>query len=205
MSIFGLWTVLIQHVDVQAIGPGSSLVGLAGINGRFHRFTGVHMLLYSITDWLGIVPVVFAAGFGLLGLRQWITRKCMCKVDRDILLLGLYYIAVMAVYVLFERYPVNYRPVLIDDHLETSYPSSTTLLVLCVMPTAAMQLGFRIINKVFRRFACGAISVFTVFMVLGRLISGVHWLSDIIGAVLFSAGMDVLYYACCSFNPNKIK
>ena len=190
---FILWTLLISIVDVQSIGPRDSAVGFATINGRFHALTGVHMTLYHITDWLGLVPVGFGFGFAILGLVQWIKRKHILKVDYSILVLGGYYIIVLAAYLFFEEYVVNYRPVLINGYLEASYPSSTTLLVLCVMPTANMQINNRIKNYNLRHIVSCAIKVFTAFMVIGRLVSGVHWFTDIIGGILLSAGLVVLY------------
>jgi undecaprenyl-diphosphatase len=92
-------------------------------------------------------------------------------------------------------FPVNFRPVLIEGYLEASYPSSTTLLVLCVMPTAMMQFSFRIKNPIIKCGAQGSVGTFTIFMVLGRLISGVHWFSDIIGGIFLSAGLILMYYA----------
>ncbi len=188
---FLLWTVAIQFVDVQAIGPQES--SFATINQFVHNLTGVHMSLYTITDWLGLVPLVFVIGFALLGLVQWIKRKHLLKVDYNILILGGFYIVVMAVYVLFEMLVVNYRPVLIGGILEASYPSSTTMLVMCVMPTAIMQFNARIKNNVLKRFIASVIIAFIVFMVIGRLISGVHWFTDIIGGALLSAGLVLLY------------
>lgn len=138
LTAFLLWTVAVRFVDVQAIGPQESSVGFATINHQVHNLTGVHMTLYTITDHLSIVPLAIVAGFALLGLMQWIKRKIFWKVDRDILVLGGFYLAVMAIYVLFEVFVVNYRPVLIGGILEASYPSSTTMLVMCVMPTAQM-------------------------------------------------------------------
>ena len=195
LAAFALWTAAIRFVDVQAIGPLGSKVGFAAVNRFVHQLTGIHMTLYMITDWLGLVPLAVAMGFGTLGLIQWIRRRHLLKVDHDILLLGGFYLAVMAAYVLFERVVVNYRPVLIGGHLEASYPSSTTMLVLCVMPTAIMQVQTRIKNDVFRRCAVFAMNAFIVFMVMGRLISGVHWLTDIIGGALLSAGLVLMYRA----------
>ena len=192
---FLLWTVAIQFVDVQAIGPQESSVGFATINQFVHNLTGVHMSLYTITDWLGLVPLMFVMGFGTLGLIQWIKRKHLLKVDYSILVLGGFYIVVMAVYVLFEVFVVNYRPVLIGGILEASYPSSTTMLVMCVMPTAIMQFNARIKNNILKRFVASAITVFVVFMVIGRLLSGVHWFTDIIGGALLSAGLVLMYRA----------
>ena len=195
---FLLWTVAIQFIDVQAIGPQESSVGFATINQLVFNLTGVHMSLYTITDWLGLVPLIFVMGFGTLGLIQWIKRKHLLKVDYNILILGGFYIVVMAVYVLFEMVVVNYRPVLIGGILESSYPSSTTMLVMCVMPTAIMQFNARIKNNVLKRSVASAIIAFIVFMVIGRLVSGVHWFTDIIGGALFSIGLVLLYHVIIS-------
>ena len=127
---FLLWTVAIQFVDVKAVGPQGSSVGFATINQFVYNLTGVHMFLYTITDWLGLVPLGFVMGFALLGLIQWIKRTHLLKVDYNILILGGFYVIVMAVYVLFEMLVVNYRPVMIGGILEASYPSSTTMLVM---------------------------------------------------------------------------
>ena len=193
LAAFTLWTLAVSCVDVQAIGPQDSAVGFATINGRFHSLTGVHMTLYHITDWLGLVPVAFGFGFAILGLVQWTKRKSLFRVDRSILVLGGFYIVTLTAYLFFEDFVINYRPVLIAGFLKASYPSSTTLLVLCVMPTARMQLRSRIQNPVLRRIVCTAITVFIVFMVVGRLLSGVHWLTDIIGGLLLAAGLVALY------------
>ena len=190
---FVLWTVFVRFVDVRAIGPEGSSVGFAALNGFVHELTGVNWLLYTVTDWLGIVPIAVALGFAILGLVQLIKRKSLWKVDHSILALGVFYIVVMAAYIFFEVVVINYRPTLIDGYLEASYPSSTTMLVMCVMPTAAMQLNARIKNTVLRRFAVIAIVVFTAFMVIGRLLSGVHWITDIIGGALLSAGLVTIY------------
>ena len=195
LAAFALWTLAVKTVDVQSIGPGGSVVGFATVNGWFHSLTGVHMTLYTITDWLGLVPVAFGFGFAILGLVQWIRRRSICLVDRSILVLGIFYIVTLAVYLLFEEWVINYRPVLIQGLLEASYPSSTTLLVLCVMPTARLQLRCRVQNLILRRIVCVAITGFVVFMVVGRLLSGVHWLTDILGGILLASGLVMLYDA----------
>ncbi len=194
-AVFVLWTVLVCFVDVRAIGPQESSVGFATLNGYIHDLTGVNMRLYVITDWLGLVPIGVAFGFAVLGLVQWIKRKSLLKVDRSILTLGGFYIVVMAAYILFEIVVINYRPTLIGGYLEASYPSSTTMLVMCVMPTAMMQFSKRIKNDLFRRCVMFIIIAFIVFMVIGRLVSGVHWITDIIGGALFSTSIVLMYYS----------
>ncbi len=193
LAAFILWTIAIELIDVRAIGPQGSSVGFAGINGFFHNLTGVNFSLYTMTDWLELIPLLLCVAFGALGLFQWIKRKSICKVDPDILILGGFYIITIASYLLFENIVINYRPVLIEGCLETSYPSSTTLLVLCVMPTAMMQFNHRIKNSTLRKIVIIASIVYTAFMVIGRLISGVHWITDIIGGCLLSGGLVALY------------
>ena len=195
LATFILWTTAVCLVDVRAIGPRGSSVGFACINSFLHTLTGVHFGLYNITDWLGLVPIFVCMGFGVLGLVQWIKRKSVRKVDFSILVLGGFYIVTMTAFLVFECFVVNYRPVLINGCLEASYPSSTTLLVMCVMPTAVMQFNNRIKNKVLRNIISVTIIAFTVFMIFGRLLSGVHWLTDIVGGVLLSAGLVLMYRA----------
>lgn len=205
LTAFVLWTVAVQFIDVRTIGPNGSSVGFATINGFVHKLTGVHMSLYNVTDWLGLVPIFVAMGFALFGFAQWIKRKHLSKVDYSIFVLGGFYIAVMAVYVLFEMITVNYRPVLINGILEKSYPSSTTLIVMCVMPTAIMQFNSRIKNTVLKKTMSFLITAFIVFMVIGRLVSGVHWFTDIIGGALLSAGLVALYRYAISLNLKGLK
>lgn len=195
LGLFTVFTALIQTADVRPIGPDGTKVGFAAVNSWFRRLTGVNMTLYTITDWLGLVPIFVCLLFGMLGLVQLVKRRSLFKVDPDILLLGAYYLLVMTAYLAFEMIPINHRPVLIDGRLEASYPSSTTLLVLSVMPTLSMQARRRLRGVMAQR-AIGAVAgVFSMLMVTGRLVSGVHWLTDIVGAVLLSAGLLCIYRA----------
>ena len=144
-------------------------------------------------------------GFGILGLGQWIKRKSICKVDYSILVLGGFYIVTIATYLFFESVVINYRPVLISGYMETSYPSSTTLLVMCVMPTAVMQFNSRIRNRVLRNIVSHTIIAFNAFMVIARLLSGVHWLSDIVGGALLSTGLVLMYRAIIGLKVKQTK
>ena len=202
---FVIWTFCIQFVDVQEIGVNGTKVGFATFNAWFHQLTGVHMSIYIITDWLGLVPVFVCMVFGVVGFVQLIKRRSLFKVDGDIILLGIYYILVIFGYLIFEMTPINYRPILIEGFMEASYPSSTTLLVLSVMLTLVFQANRRIknenIQKVIKAFAI----LFSAFMVIGRLISGVHWFTDIVGSVMLSAGMFFVYKACVLLGEKEEK
>jgi len=199
LLLFALLTWLLGTVDVSIAGETETALGFAALNSGFHRLTGVHYGLYVLTDWLGLVPVGVCLVFALMGLAQLLRRKCLRKVDRDLLLLGVYYAAVIGCYLSFEKLAVNFRPVLIEGRREASYPSSTALLALSVMPSLAFQAGRRWKGGVAKWVRIGA-WVFALGMVLGRLLSGVHWLTDILGAALLSEGLFKLYKAavfCC--------
>ena len=192
---FVLWTFLILTIDVRSVGVNNTDIGFATLNMWFHNLTGVHMPLYVITDWLSLIPLSVCALFAGIGLGQLIKRKKLKKVDMDIILLGVYYLLVIICFIGFEFVPINYRPILIECVMEASYPSSTTLLVLSVMPTLIFQAKRRFTMITVKNVACTFAYFYSAFMVIGRLFSGVHWFTDIIGGILLSAGLFLMYVA----------
>lgn len=195
MVAFAIWTVLIQRVDVRPVGQNGTNIGFASLNCWFHKLTGVHMGIYTITDWLGLVPVFICMLFGGIGFVQLVKRRSLFKVDFDIIVLGIYYVFVIFGYLIFEMIPINYRPVLIEGIMEASYPSSTTLLVLSVMPTLSFQAKRRIKNTIIKNVINTFSGFFSIFMVIGRTVAGVHWLTDIIGSIILSIGLYLIYKA----------
>ena len=195
LAMFAVWTALIQSVDVQPLGQNGTSIGFATFNCWFHHFTGVNMAIYTITDWMGLVPVVICLIFAGIGLVQLIKRRSIFRVDADIMILGGYFVIVFLAYTIFEIIPINYRPILIEGRMEASYPSSTTLLVLSVMPALVEQIKRRLSGIRVKQIITIAAIAFSVFMVTGRLISGVHWFTDIVGGELLSAGLFMLYKA----------
>lgn len=193
LIVFVVFTILIQAVDVKPIGVNGTNIGFSALNTWFHSLTGVNWALYNITDWLGLVPVFICMAFGGVGFFQLIKRKSLLKVDLDIIILGIHYVIVISGYLIFEMIPINYRPVLINGFMEASYPSSTTLLVLGVMPTVAFQANCRLKEIKIKKVISVIIFIFSAFMVVGRLISGVHWVTDIVGSVLLSMGLFYIY------------
>ena len=200
---FAIWTVLIQIVDVNPIGVNGTDIGFAIFNTWFHSLTGANMTLYNITDWLGLVPIFICMMFAMIGLVQLFKRKSLFKVDCDIIFLGVYYIIVIFGYLIFEMIPINYRPIFINGFMEASYPSSTTLLVLSVLPTLNFQATRRLKNATVKRIINVLTISFSVFMVVGRLISGVHWITDIIGSCLLSVGLFYVYKGVVLWNFTK--
>ncbi len=202
--LFAGFTAIVSFVDVQPIGPEQSEIGLASINQFAFERLGVHLIWYDITDWLGVVAILFAVGFSLLGLTQLIKRKSLLKVDYQILLLGVFYVIVIAAYIFFEYAIINYRPIILHTNLEASYPSSHTMIVICIMVTAMIEFQRLFANRKTLRVILDSVSALIITVtVVGRMISGVHWFTDIVAGILLSAALVMLYYSTVTFIAEK--
>ena len=198
-AVFILYTVVVKFVDVSAIGPMGSTVGLSGINGAFAETFGYNEAFYQISKYLGYAVLGVAACFAFLGLFQLVTRKSIKEVDPAIMILGGFYLIVIGFYVLFEAIVINYRPVILDEGLEASYPSSHTMLAICVAVSGLIMLKRYIKNRtVLTAVRCFLIAV-TAAVVVFRLFSGVHWFSDILGSVILSASLCAGFKELVSF------
>jgi undecaprenyl-diphosphatase len=198
-----IFTLLTKLVDVQPIGPQKSEIGFAAVNGFIHNLFGVNMIWYHITDWLGIIPVLTTFVFFAVGVAQLIRRKSLFKVDKSIIILGFFYIVVIAVYLFFESYIINYRPVLMQGRLEASYPSSHTLMTICLMSVCVDQCGRLIRSKSFNTAVKIISYAIIAVTIIGRLISGVHWFTDITGGILISLTLVSLYHTVINASDKK--
>ncbi len=179
------YTILVKYVDTSIIGPNGSVVGFSSLNSFVFNLTGNNMTLYKITEILGIIPILIALMYAVIGLIQVIDRKSL-KVDKELIALGILYVVVILIYVFFEKCIINYRPVLIDGILEASYPSSHTLLSICICGSALLINKYLFNNKKIYKYINIVSIISMVLIVLGRLLSGVHWASDIIGSIIIS-------------------
>ena len=198
------YTFLVKKIDVKAIGPNNSKVGFAKLNGAVSNLIGSNMTIYKITEILGYVVILIVLVYGLIGLIQLIKRKSIKKVDREIIMLGILYVLMAIVYVAFEKFIINYRPILIDGELEASYPSSHTILALCIGISSILVSKNYVSEKYIK--ITNAITILLLLGVLaGRIISGVHWISDIIGGILISLTLLMYFYTLCDVKFKKRK
>lgn len=193
LVLFIIFTIIVKFVDVKTIGPQNSKVGLASVNNWVHKLLGTNMFLYNLTDWLSLIAIAIILTFAVVGLVQWIKRKSLFKVDGYLISLGIFYLLVGISYVLFEFVVINHRPVLIGGVLEASYPSSTTMLSLTVCLSAIFPMMQLIKNAKLKLILQISLIVFSAFLVIGRIISGVHWITDIVGAILLSTALLFAY------------
>lgn len=191
-SIF--FTIMVKLIDVKPIGANNTNIGFATLNHLFFNSTGVNVIWYYITDWLGLIPILITFIYAIIGFVQMIKRKSLLKVDRGILLLGLFYIVLLALYVFFEKVIVNYRPILMNGILEASYPSSHTLMAVCICGSSII-----INNKLYKNRISKISNILSyiiiVVTIIGRLISGVHWFTDILGGLIISLSLLMIFYS----------
>ncbi len=190
--LFLILILLVITVDVEAIGPQGTEVGLAGINGFFSEKLDYNETYYKITELLGYLAILICAAFGAFGLYQIFKGRSLKAVDKDILVLGAFYIAVIAVYVFFEKVVISYRPVILDEGLEASFPSSHTMLSVCVFISAIMELETRLPFRYVKPVSAAGI-LLAAITVLFRFLSGVHWFTDILGGIIISASLLFLF------------
>jgi len=189
-----VFTIFVKVVDVKPIGANETSIGVASVNQVVFKTIGVNMIWYHITDWLGLVPIFMAMIYAFIGFGQLIKRKNIFKVDKEILILGLFYIVVIFLYVFFEKVIVNYRPILMNGFLEASYPSSHTLMTICLCGSSII-VNKTLFNNKMAKFANILSAVIITITVIGRLLSGVHWVTDIIGGIFIGVALLMTLYS----------
>ncbi len=193
LFLFLLLTLLVMKVDVRPIGPQHSSVGLATVNGAVFEVCGSNPIWYTISEVFGVVSLLTAGGFAGLGIWQWFSRKSLKKVDINLYLLAGLYAVMMGFYLLFEVLVINYRPVLMEGSLEASYPSSHTMLVCVIMLSAIFQIKLRVKNRPLRWVLLGVCCAVMILTALGRILSGVHWYTDVLAGILLGGCLSFAY------------
>lgn len=187
--------LLVLKIDVRPIGPENSEVGFAFLNGPVHDLLEFKKIPYTISKLSGALTLLAAAGFAVLGVLQLVQRRSLFEVDRDILLLGAFYVLLFILYVFFDKVAINYRPVILDEGLEPSFPSSHSLLALVICGTGMMQADRRLKGSPYKGIAIDVLGILMIVTVLCRLLSGVHWFTDILAGVLLGASLVCFYAA----------
>lgn len=189
LILFGVLILLLRTVDVQPVGAGGTEIGLAAWNTAVRDAIGFHRVLYTVTGVIGYLTFAAPAFFVGLGVYQLIRRRSFRRVDADLYLLGGVYLLTGVCYVLFEKVIINYRPVLLGEAPEASFPSSHTVLAVVLLGTAMAEIAYRVRVKwllVAGESLCGAL---LLALVCGRFFSGVHWLTDILGGLLLGGAL----------------
>ncbi|MCQ2382504.1 MAG: phosphatase PAP2 family protein [Clostridia bacterium] len=179
---FVIFTLLVAFVDVDQ-------VGLSKINHFFWQHCGKHEIWERITDYLGYVLILVLVGILAWQIWQWIMCKKLARIDWNLLMFDVIMVCLAVVYVFFEVVVINYRPA--GD--KASYPSSHAMLFATVLPLLIYQVWHYLQNKPWRIVLTVALSSIQVIGLVGRLLAGVHWFTDILGGVIISCCLDCFY------------
>ena len=188
------YVYLVKTVDVMSIGPKGSKVGFGTVNKYFKNLFTYNKTIYKVTEILGLIALLIVGIYALVGLVQLIKRKSLFKVDKRIYILGAFYVLVGLIYVFFEKVVINYRPVILDGKLEASFPSSHTVLAICVCVSAIVMNKFYIKDESKLKLVNVFITILMILIVIGRFISGVHWFSYIVGGIIISSTLLSYYF-----------
>ena len=192
LLLFAGFTYLVMTYDVANVGFEGTPIGFSTVNTRFHRDFSYNEKCFVVTEYLGYICLAMAFANAVIAFLDFVKVKGRIgKMQRRYVITMFFYAVVVALYVLFMFVTINYRP----NEAESSYPSSHTMLALCVMSSeiamlhySAKRLRFWAIIFQILCFVC------MVAMVVLRLLSGVHWLTDIVGSGLLSLGLVSLYF-----------
>ena len=189
------------------IGPEATSIGLATINGMIHETTGVQMIWYKITSYLGILSILVGVCFACIGLIQLIRRRSLLKVDAEILSLGCLYVILAVLYVLFEFLVINERPVIMpgDEQVEASFPSSHTLLSFVIFGSAMIVIDKYVRSRKLCNLIQAVLGILILVAVFGRLLSGVHWFTDILGSIFLSAALLFIFTGSLDLAEKRMK
>ena len=200
---FGVFIYFLKTYDVQPIGPQGTEVGFASFNKSVADSIMINDLLYEMTKLLGLLSIFICLIFAAMGAKQLFERKSLLKVDRDIICLGVLYSLAIISYVLFQKIVINYRPILEDGELAASFPSSHTVLSIVVFVSLLFEINRRVNDPL--RALIGEIScLFMVCLAVGgRLLSGWHWATDIIGGIILSTALIFIFLAILPEKENK--
>lgn len=196
LIFFVAFTILVSTVNLSPIGPQNTMVGFSGINGLVHKLFPYNETYYKISKYTAIICFIFPVFFSVMGIGQWIRRKSMFKIDRELWGLLILYIALFCTDLLFEKIlKINYRPILYLGELEASYPSSHTFFSMGICLSAIIALKKYIINISKRKFVNTIISILMVLIIITRILSGVHWITDIFAGIILALSYVYFYKA----------
>jgi undecaprenyl-diphosphatase len=198
LAVTIVYSLLATFVDRSAIGPGGTSVGFSTINGAFAGRFGYNPAMDLVSDLMMYLSFIVVMSFAAMGILRLIREKSIPKVGKVLIGLGVLYVLVAVIYVAFGKIPINYRPIIMPDEteLETSFPSTHTLVIGTVMGSA-MVAWERLLSNVKLVKILKILAIVVMVVGIGaRMLAGVHWLSDIAAGILFSLTLIAFYTAC---------
>lgn len=157
----------------------------------------------KITDIILITALAVLGVFAVLGLVEWIKRKSLKKVDRELLAMIPPLFLMAATYFIFDHiFILNTRP---NGSGEPSFPSSHTMATATIFLMTMLALKKYVKNKSLRIFLDVVMLILIVLVSVGRVAANMHWTSDVIGALIFSLIFVAIYYLLIRPKKTELK
>ena len=210
--IIFIWCFLYAVIMVIALKFESGVpigdlgsINLRALNNGFRGLFGYEQggyfrSLYLITEGLGVVSILACLFWTGMGIKDLIKYRDINDVDKSIFATWLLYVLALIVWRVTLKISVSYAPVSVHPKsaLVVSFPCGNTFLIIISMCSSIYLIGYFLEEKkklvLALRVACIAILALGIIF---RTVSGVNWLTDILGAIGFAVPAVVLYSFIC--------
>ena len=188
-----LLLMILLNFNKANLGETNTPVGLSSIN---KLFVTNYVDIYNSMSQVGLyLSFIIIAGFAITGFYQLIKRKSLFKVDLDIILFGVGVIVLIITWLLFDKViAYNYRPIYVNKNLEGSFPSTHVLFTTFVL-VSAFGISLNREKNNFYNLAILVIAILVITLTsLCRVLSGMHWATDVLGGLLLGLGYFFILY-----------
>lgn len=199
LLLFLLFLIMLYTVDVKNIGAGVTKVGLCFINN--HSFMASNASMWDkISDVCMYLGIGVIGALFILGVVQLIQRKNILKVDKEILVFGCLVVLMIIIWLFFDKVLiVNNRPILVDGKVECSFPSTHIMITSFALLSGSYYLFKKINKKHLTIIMYVASAIIVTICFLGRVLSGMHFLTDavcglLMGLFLFFSLLAILQF-----------
>ncbi|MBQ0071593.1 MAG: phosphatase PAP2 family protein [Spirochaetales bacterium] len=201
LAAFLFLLLLLCFVDRGHIGAMGTEVGLSSINGFFFKTFGRSDLFDKLSDVVFLLTFLYPAFFGVMGIVELIQKKDLKKVHKSLLAFIPVFVLLVVLYLLFTKVSPNYRPVLTEEGLEESFPSSHVMVSIMFSLTGlTMFRDFHFkLNSAISKTVETAAFVLPCLVAVFRLLSGMHWFTDVLGGIFLGAFLVQLHRLCTEY------
>ena len=193
LAVSLIFTLLVAFVGKAPVGPENSEVGFAALNAALHDRFGYNTAFYGVSSVLGYLTILTALINCVGFLVNLVKKKDLRMVRADLTATLGIYILLAVLYLVFEFVVINYRPVILEEGLEASFPSTHSMLAIAVMFSAARQIRTGMKESGIRSILIVLCILIGVLTPVTRFFSGVHWFTDILGGILYGLFLASLF------------
>lgn len=145
----------------------------------------------EFSDVILYISLLFILGLAIYGFYQLSKKRSLFKVDKDIIFIGCGLAILAFVWLVFDKLiDVNYRPIAISGTAQTSFPSTHTMIAAFVLLAATRAILKRNGNEIkYQLLAYSGSSILILLCSLGRILSKMHWATDVLGGLFIGVGL----------------